>query len=75
MECTALMVAHDNGIERFISVEMNIMNGIMPKNNTRDIMRIVSICNNIYPKKKDVVFIDMYGIITKQGTELWEVEE
>ena len=75
MECTALMVVHDNGTERFMSVEIDIMDGIMPKNNTRDIMRIVSICNNVYVEKKNVVFIDMYGIITRQGKELWEVEE
>ncbi len=74
MNCSALMVVMDSGSEKYMSVDMKIMDGIMPQNNSRDIIRIVDLCNK-HNTEDGVVFIDMYGLITKDKTELWEIED
>ena len=79
MVCTVMMVALEkDGTEVYVPIEMDIMDGKMPQNNTKDIMRVVSICNDVkgivYEDKtdKDLKFIDMYGILANQKLELWE---
>ena len=79
MVCTAMMVALDStGSEVYLPIEMDIMDGVLPGNNTKDIMRVVSICNDVKgivyegATDEDVKFIDMYGLLANDKLELWE---
>jgi len=79
MVCTAMMVALDStGSEVYLPIEMDIMDGVLPRNNTKDIMRVVSICNDVKgivyegATDEDVKFIDMYGLLANDKLELWE---
>jgi len=74
-----MMVALDStGSEVYLPIEMDIMDGVLPGNNTKDIMRVVSICNNVKgivyegATNEDVKFIDMYGLLANDKLELWE---
>jgi hypothetical protein len=74
LECTALMVVNDldNEVEKYICVELDILDGILPENNTKDISSMVKLCNAGYTGSENVEFIDMYGIQIKDKIELWE---
>jgi hypothetical protein len=72
MECVALMVIHDIGIEKYMPVDIIIQDNILPENNAQDIMKMVNICNK-HNQDKDIVFIDMYGLIYDDKLEMWEV--
>jgi len=74
MECTVMMVAIDSiGTEVYVPVQMNIMDGMLPQNNSHDIMRVVSICNDSKDASPEPVeFIDMYGLLANDKLEMWE---
>ena len=74
MRWQALMVIMDENKEKYMPVEMNVMDGILPKNNKHDIMRMVDICNVNY-KEDGIVFVDMFGIIYEDKVETWEVSD
>ena len=74
MRWQALMVIMDENKEKYMPVEMNVMDGILPKNNKHDIMRMVDICNINY-KEDGIVFVDMFGIIYEDRVETWEVSD
>ena len=77
MEAILLMVAKDVSKEYvYLAIEMktDIISGY-PKNNTRDIMECVRLCNSTNDEE-DIEFVDMFGIVKHGGTvENWEEQE
>lgn len=77
MTIQALMVLREVGsnIDEFMSVEVDILNGMFPENKTRDIMRIVNSCNYFKPNEENYDFIDMFGYSHNSKFEIWELME
>jgi hypothetical protein len=74
-----MMVAIDAaGSEVYVPIELDILDGVLPRNNSRDIMRVVSICNAADGISYDgvtsepVEFVDMYGLLANDRLEMWE---
>jgi hypothetical protein len=56
--------------EYYVAIHFNSNSERLPENNSKDIMRCVSICNQ--DNNDEYEYVDMYGIVHEGGEEIWE---
>ena len=71
MTCVLLMVAlkKNDPEEWYVSVNFDTGKEPLPRNNSRDIMRCVAICNSYDDEYK---YIDMFGLVHGEVQYMWE---